>query len=158
MQADTLNDVSSRLHRSERKRTAQVAELAEARAEADRLKSELSSVRARHRAKEKAAEEAAAAQREKSRNDAATAARVATAGLLEPAKRQHQQQLRERDAMIGRLRDKLEATSGELSEEQVRQLVLFYAVCYSITPVHLFAVRYCKSGWKSTHQYMAVLR
>lgn len=120
MQTESLNDVSARLRRSERKRNAQVAELAAARAEADRLKSELSSVLARHRVREKAAAEAAAAQREKDRNDAAAAARAATAGLLEPAQ---QQQLRKRDAIIGRLRDKLEAASGELSEEQVRQLL-----------------------------------
>lgn len=126
MQTATLDDVSARLRRSERKRAAQAAELADARAEADAVKSELSRALARHRAKEKAAAAAAAAaaRQEKKRESEAAAARekaaaAATAGLL--AAPAQQRQLRERDAEISRLRDRLEAAAGELSEEQVRK-------------------------------------
>lgn len=116
-----LNDVSARLRRSERKRAAQAAELAEARAEADAAKSELSRVLARHhRAKEKEkAAAAAAAQQEKRESEAAAREKAAatTAGLL--AAPAQQRQLRERDAEISRLRDGLEVAAGELSEEQV---------------------------------------
>lgn len=104
--------MSARLRRSERKRAAQATELAEARAAADVAKSELSRVLARHRAKEKAAAAAAAQLEKKRESEAATAAGL----LADPAQ---QRQLRERDAEISRLRDRLEAAAGELSEEQV---------------------------------------
>ncbi len=100
-QTDTINDVSARLRRSERKRKAQAAELAEAREEAAEAKSELSLSRAREKATAQAL-----TQREKGKGEA------------DPA-RQQQRQLRERDAEISRLRDRLEAATGELSEEQV---------------------------------------
>lgn len=73
----------------------------------------------RHRAKEKAAAAAAAQQEKKRESEAAEREKAAatTAGLLaDPAQ---QRQLRERDAEISRLRDRLEAAAGELSEEQV---------------------------------------
>ena len=113
----SLNDVSARLRRSERKRAAQATELAEARAAADAAKSELSHALARHRAKEKAAAAAAAAAAQEDKKKQSEAAAREKAGLLaDPAQ---QRQLRERDAEISRLRDRLEAAAGELSEEQV---------------------------------------
>ncbi|CAN0126637.1 unnamed protein product [Scytosiphon promiscuus] len=110
--AESLNDVSARLRRSERKRKAQAADLAEAKAKADAATTELSRVLARHRAKEKAA--AAARKEERDRNDARE--RAAAGDLL--AAPALQEQLREREAEISRLRDKLESASAELSEEQ----------------------------------------
>ncbi|CAN0167537.1 unnamed protein product, partial [Ectocarpus fasciculatus] len=104
--AHSLNDVTARLRRSERKRNAQAAELAEARAEADAAKAELS----RHRAREAAAA-SAAAQREKSKHETMVAA--AGGSIAESAQR-----LREREAEVSRLRDRLETATGELSEEQ----------------------------------------
>ncbi|CAM9440994.1 unnamed protein product [Laminaria digitata] len=86
--ADNLSEVSTRLHSSERKRRAQTAELTEARAEISRLS---------RRAKE--TETAAAAMESKGR---------ATLNLA----------LRERDKDLARLRERLEAATGELSEEQ----------------------------------------
>lgn len=105
-QTDTIDDVSARLRRSERKRKAQAAELAEARAEASEAKSELS--RALGRA---AAAAAAQAQQEMAKNE------------TDP---EQQRRLRERDAEISRLRDRLEAATGELSEEQVRHSRFFF--------------------------------
>eukprot|EP00903_Cladosiphon_okamuranus_P008266 g7956.t1 len=117
----SLNNVSARLRRSERKRAAQATELADARAAADAAKSELSRVLARQRSKDKAAAAAAAAaaalQDKKKESEAAARERAeAASGLLaDPAQ---QRQLLERDAEISRLRDRLEAAAGELSEEQ----------------------------------------
>lgn len=142
-QTASLDDVSARLRRSERKRTAQATELAEARAEADAARSELSRVLARHRAKEKAAA-AAAAQQEKSRESEAAArekAAATTAGLLAAAAPAQQRQLRERDAEISRLRDRLEAAAGELSEEQVGvESVVIFRWVKELAPLHLVEV------------------
>lgn len=123
--------MSARLRRSERKRKAQAAELAEARTEAAEAKSELS------RAREKAA---AQAQREKAKGEA------------DPT-RQQQRQLRERDAEISRLRDRLEAATGELSEEQVRERcgfrgALVYCMSHEKQSIMIpFLVLWCGVVW-----------
>lgn len=93
-QADRLQDLSSRLRRSERERKAQATELVEARAEAQATRSE--SARLVVRSKKTA-----------DANEAISELRAAQASALA-----------ERDGEIARLREKLEIATGELAGEQ----------------------------------------